>query len=332
MVRREHLLLVIAGCLLAFALQADAGNSEYEESPDPDKDPGSYVLSHLRLMDLMVEGTVIAVNDSVSAAKHFDPAARTPGRLYTFVTLQVDSVLKGDYSAPTLTFWNSGGHRWGYSDFSTFSTRFEVGSKVVVFLFSYKLTTPLAEGFVSPPYHSRGVSDHYVVLGDSVYRAEDLRRAAHRRKESGITEFRAEPVFSVGSMFELVREYLKSTSIESLAVKADVIAIGEVLDRRVEVNERGMSSEVIQFGNGSMVKGEASHMPLEIRGAGNVTDPLQARVDDRVVFPDNERILVFLRREPDGTYRPLGYKAAQVLSNKAQEEAATQRISAALGH
>jgi hypothetical protein len=160
----------------------------------------------------------------------------------------------------------------------------------------------------------------------------DLLRAASLREERGQSHYSAEPVFSLGSMFELAREYLKSTSIESLAVKADVIAIGQVISRRAAVDVSGRSCEVIVFGARLVVKGEASHMPLEIVSAGITWRP-EARQLDKAVFPDNERILVFLQGPTNGVYLPLScYEAARVLSNEAEEKAAIQGISAALGH
>lgn len=330
MVLRRHLLLVIAGCLLAIAFQVEASNEENPPFPDAYKDPESFLRMQLRFADLMVKGTVLAVNDSVSTEKGFDPGTRTPGSLYTFVTLQVDSVLKGDHDGPTLTFWYWGGRRWGYSQFTTDASWFAVGCTVVVLLDSRVLTIPLAEGLKSPPYQFKGRSLHYVVLEDSVYRAEELPRSFSAEK-SDESPLKAVPVFSLASMLEVVGGYLRSTSIESLAVRADVIAIGEVLSRREAVDGNGKSYEIIEFGNGSILKGEDSLMPLEIKSK-KVPKPQFGRALDRPEFPDSERILVFLNGPTNGVYRPLSYwRAARVLPGMAEEATVIRRISAVVG-
>jgi len=342
MVRREHLLAMIAVCLLAVTFQVQAGDVKILELPDPYEDPESFLLMNLRVSDLMVKGTVLGVNDSVSTEEGFDPVTRTPGELYTFVTLQVDSVLKGNHNAPTLTFWHSGGRRWGYSHFSTVQSRFVVGSTIVVLLDSRALTIPLAESLTSPPYQFKGKPLHYVIHDGSVYRAQDIPRSVFGEEGGDESHIEAVPVFGLPSMLEAASGYLRSTSIESLAVKADVIAVGKVISRRAAVDDNATPSEVpefgrgpirpelIVFGGGVIVKSDASHMPLEIMSAG-ITDPIIGCAYDKAVFPDNERILVFLQGPTNGVYRPLDYwKATRVLRNETEETAAIRRISAVL--
>ncbi len=331
MLYARHLWLLTVVYLLTVAVLVGEGSTGNQDFSNPFKDPRSYIVERIEYADLMVKGTVIAINDSVVSQEGFDPETRSYGYLFTFVTLQVDTVLKGAHDAPTLTFWHWGGRRWNKRMRTTFSSEFVAGRKVILFLFSEELEFPLAEGLESPPYRLGNKNDHYVVQNDSVYWADALWRAKWREKR-GRTDFRVEPLYSLESMFGVVGEHLRSTSIESLAVRADVVAVGEVIEKRAVLDERGRSWEIVLFGNGSIVKGEVAQMPLEIKSAG-IVERWSGRVHNRAVFPENERILVFLREQPDGIYRPLRtYKAAQVLSGQNEESAVVQKISAVLGH
>lgn len=322
----RQLVLPLALCVLAIMFLPTGGAQERPRQHDLDEDPTGFLELQLRCSDLVAKGTVIAINDSVLTTKTDARSGELVSGLYTFVTLDVDSILHGLHEDAVLTFWQDGGRRGEKVTWTSVQCHFELDSQVVVFLGFGQIPEAelIVDGPESPSYILKGKSNCYVIDDGLVYLASGTLTSSSDRGRHPASHSRAAG-FDWRYLADTIREYSTSTSLESLASRAIEVAIGDVADRRTITSEDGQAHDVVVLKNAYTLNAAEQQISIQIKIDGDMG--YAGRVYDRPFFPTTGRLLVFLGRKQGDVYLPLDtWWAVRVVSSESNETAIAETI------
>jgi hypothetical protein len=316
---RYGLTITVSFVVLFSAADRVVAQDDVYVPPDLLRDPVAFLQMKTRCADVIVRGVVSGVNDRIHVSK----------RYFTFVTLEVDSLLKGELADPKLTFFF-----WGGAGDSTVwvhdhQTAFAPGRKVLVFLNEIPFDDDLSQGVERPRYVLRGDKDHFDVEGGEVYGGAKPAAEVVNGKPTLVPGKQGDVLFSEGFLMKQISEYVQSMAPEALAAQSDVVVVGRVAGKTPEDDKRGAACDTIRFAVDKVLKGSNVGASCLIKARGYKW-PGEC-YHDRPQFRVGDRMVVCLKTTGDGYYLPAGGAgSAKALASEAEEARVISRISKAL--
>ena len=301
--------------LAVLALPAEA--SEFGLPFDPIKNPDLYLQMQIRCTDLVVRGLVLSVNDSVGVGE-INPATGRYRSIITIVKLRVHEILNGEHNNSTLTFWMDGGKRGDVARTYSEKTTFWPDQEALLFLARYNKDAPLTENLEWPAFVLQGGNLHYEIVNDWVYRGPDRMTPPKNLPNDQLWKYLRYRLYTLQFARGVIRDYLRSTSPESLAVGASTVVVGKAIDKRSETVDERIVWEYVEFEPELILKGNSFHTTLVIKAPKDVGR--YGCVSDTPSFPLDSRLLVFLSGPEEGYFSPCGGWAAVVVLEDALQE------------
>jgi len=101
---------------------------------------------------------------------------------------------------------------------------------------------------------------------------------------------------------------VKSSSVEDMAQKSEIVVVGRVLSAYAEMDhEQGRLYTYITISADEYMKGKSRPKNLVIKVQGGIYGDKMLMIDGAADFYRNEDVMLFLSRRYDGSYFPLGY-------------------------